>query len=54
MWYTIPDDHTINFFDFYEIDEQEAEHVLSLKNYHKEGTGNADYQHWLLLEELKE
>jgi hypothetical protein len=26
----------------------------SKTNYHKEGTGNADYQHWVLLEEVKE
>ena len=32
----------------YEIDEQEAEHALSLNNYHKEGTGDADCQHWVL------
>jgi hypothetical protein len=45
--YTIPDDQTINFFDFYEIDEQEAEHALSLKNYRKEGTGNASIGFYL-------
>ncbi len=33
--------HSINFYILYEIDEQEAEHAESLKNYHKEGTGNA-------------
>ena len=44
--------HPINFYIFYEIDEQEAEHAESLKNYHKEGTGTADYQHWALLEEV--
>ena len=32
----------INVFD--EIDEQEAEHALSLNNFHKEGTGDPDYQ----------
>ena len=46
--------HPINFQIFYEIDEQEAEHAESLKNYHKEGTGNADDQHGVLLEEVKE
>jgi hypothetical protein len=33
--------HSINFYILYEIGEQEAEHAESLKNYHKEGTGNA-------------
>jgi hypothetical protein len=47
--------HPIYFYTFYEIDEQEAEHSESLKtNYHKEGTGNADFQHCVLLEEVKE
>jgi hypothetical protein len=32
----------LNFSIFHEIDEQEAEHVLSLNSYHKEGTGDAD------------
>ena len=44
----------INFHIFYEIDEQEAGHVDSLTNYRKEDTGNTDYQHWVLLEEVKE
>jgi hypothetical protein len=26
----------------------------SKTNYHKEGPGNADFQHWVLLEEVKE
>jgi hypothetical protein len=26
----------------------------SKTNYHKEGTGNADDQHWVLLEEVEE
>ena len=47
----------INFF-FSEIEEQEAEPALlladSLKNYHKEGTGNAAYQHLVKTEEVKE
>jgi hypothetical protein len=31
--------HSINFYVFYEIDEQEVEHAESLQtNYHKEGT----------------
>jgi len=34
---------TINLYVVYEIDEQEAAHALSLSNYHKEGTGDADY-----------
>ena len=47
--------HPINFYILSEIDEQEAEHAESLKNYlHKEGTVNADYQHWVLLEVVKE
>jgi hypothetical protein len=47
--------HPINSYIFYESDEQEAEHAEPLKtNYHKEGTGNADFQHWVLLEEVKE
>ena len=46
--------HPINFYIFYEIDEQGAEHAYSLKNYHKEGQGNADYQYWVLLQEVKE
>jgi hypothetical protein len=32
------------------MDEQEAEHVFSFNSYHKEGTRDADYQHWVLLE----
>ena len=47
------DTQPINFF-FSEIDEQEAEPALllpdSLNNYHKEGTGNAASQHWVLLQ----
>ena len=39
----------INFSIFYEIDEQEAEHALSLNNYHKEDTGNTHNQDWVLL-----
>jgi hypothetical protein len=31
-----------------------AEHALSLKNDLKQGTGDAAYQHWVLLEEVKE
>jgi hypothetical protein len=31
-------------------DEQEAEHADCLNNYYKEGTGNADYQHRVLLD----
>jgi hypothetical protein len=50
------------FLFFYEIDEQEAEPALlllcclltSFTNFHKEGTGNAAYQHLVLPEELKE
>jgi len=38
---------------FYEIDEQEAEHALSLNNYHKEGTGDV-ITSWVLLEEVCE
>ena len=34
----------------HEIDEREAAHALTLNNHHKEGTGDADYHHWLLLE----
>jgi len=45
-------DQTIDFSVIHEIDEQEAEHALSLNNYHKEGTGNANYQYWVLLEEV--
>jgi hypothetical protein len=41
----------INFYVFYEVGQQEAEHALSLNNYHKAGTGDAAYQHWVLLEE---
>jgi hypothetical protein len=44
----------INFFVSSKIDEQEAEHALSVKNYQKEGTGDAAYQHWVLLEQVKE
>ena len=40
----------IDFYVFCEIDEQESERPLSLNNYHKEGTGDADHQHWVLLE----
>ena len=29
-----------------------ADHALSLKNYHKQGTGDAAHQHWVLLEEV--
>ena len=47
-------EHPINFYVFCEIDEQEAEHADSLKHYHKEGKANADYQQWVLLEEVKE
>jgi hypothetical protein len=43
---------TINFYVLCEIDEQEAAHALSLKNYHKDGTGDADYHHWVLLGEV--
>ena len=49
--------HPINVYIFYEIDEQEAEQSMlnpSKTNYHKEGTGNADFQHCVLLEEVKE
>ena len=45
---------TVNFRVFYEVDEQEAEHTLSLNNYHQEGNGDAPYHHWVLLEEVKE
>ena len=38
-------DKTMNFSVFREIDEQEADHALSFNNYHKEGTGHANYQH---------
>jgi hypothetical protein len=52
------DTQPINFFFFYGIDEQEAEPALlladSLKNFHKEGTGNAAYQHLVRTEEVKE
>ena len=41
----------IDFYVFYEIGQQEAEHALSLNNYHKAGTGEAAYQQWVLLEE---
>jgi hypothetical protein len=44
--------HPINFYIFYEIDEQEAEHAEPLKNQLQKG--NADFQHWFLLEEVKE
>ena len=40
----------IDFYVFYEIDEQESEHALSLNNHHKEDTGDADHQRWVLLE----
>ena len=39
---------------FYEVDEEEAEHALSLNNYHKEGNGDAPYHQWVLLGEVKE
>ena len=47
-------EHPINFYVFCEIYEQEAEHADSLKHYHKEGKANADYQQWVLLEDVKE
>ena len=42
---------TMDFSAFHEIGEQEADYALSVNNYHNEGTGNADYQYWVLLEE---
>ncbi len=54
FFFKMVNEHPINFKIFYESDEQEAEHAESLKNYHKEGTGNADDQHGVLLEEVKE
>jgi hypothetical protein len=52
------DTQPINFFFSYGIDEQEAEPALlladSLKKFHKEGTGNAAYQHLVQSEEVKE
>ena len=39
----------INFYVLREIDEQEAAHALALSNYHKDGTGNADQHHGVLL-----
>jgi hypothetical protein len=38
---------------FHENDDQEAEYVLSLNNYHSTGAGDAAYQHGVLLEEVK-
>ncbi len=47
--------HPINFYIFYEIDELYKSMLNPSKtNYHKEGTGNADFQHFVLLEEVKE
>jgi hypothetical protein len=40
----------INFHVVYESDALVAKHALSLRRYHDEGTGNADYQSWVLLE----
>ena len=40
----------INFHVLYESDALVAKHALSLRRYHHEGTGNADYQSWVLLE----
>jgi xanthine/CO dehydrogenase XdhC/CoxF family maturation factor len=37
----------------YEVGQQEAEHALSLNNYHKEGTGDV-ITSWVLLEEVCE
>jgi hypothetical protein len=42
----------INFSIFYEINEQGAEHALSLNNYHKDVTADAEYKHWVLFEEV--
>jgi hypothetical protein len=33
---------------------EEAEHGVSLNNYHREGTGDDPYHQWVLLEEMKE
>jgi hypothetical protein len=40
----------INFHVLYEGDTLVAKDALSLCRYHHEGTGNADYQSWVLLE----
>ena len=42
----------INLYVYYEFDEQEATHALSLDNYNREGTGEALYQQWVLLENV--
>ena len=40
----------VNFRVFYEVDEEEAQHALSLNNYHQEGNGDAPYHlHFHLL-----
>ena len=46
----------VNFFVCYEVDEEVtvAQHALSPNNYHMEGTGEAEYLQWGVLEEVKE
>ena len=36
----------MNFFVYYEVDEEVAQHALSLNNYHMEDNGEAEYHHW--------
>ena len=33
----------INFYVYYDVDEQKAAHALSLDNYHGDGTGEAPH-----------
>ena len=40
----------VNFHVLYESDHLVTKYALSLCRYHYEGTGNADYQSWVLLE----
>jgi len=42
----------VNFYVHYEVDKTEAAHALSLDKYRREGTGEAPYDQWVLLEKV--
>ena len=44
----------LQFRVLHEVNEEEAEHALSLNSYHQDGNGNAPFHQWVFLEEVKE